>query len=299
MARAPRDVVVVTDERYGDEPEELLDVYGPRPAVDAGPSGSARPTVVWTHGGGFIGGSKEEPAGYLRRIAQAGFTVVGVGYTLAPGARYPTPARQLMAALAHLQADAGRLGIDPTRLVLAGDSAGAHVSAQVAAIVTNPSYSRDMGIAPTIEAEQLRGVALCCGLYDLAAINRSPPPDGPLDSFIKAVAWNYSGNRHFRRDAHFLSTMSVAGHVTAAFPPAFVTAGNADLLQGQSRALAARLEAEGVDVETLFFASDHEPPLPHEYQFDLDGADGQLALERLVAFFGRCTASPDDGATDR
>jgi hypothetical protein len=42
-----------------------------------------------------------------------------------------------------------------------------------------------------------------------------------------------------------------------------------------------------VRLERLFFAGDHQPPLPHEYQFNLDNEAGRLALARSVAFLAR------------
>lgn len=78
--------------------------------------------------------------------------------------------------------------------------------------------------------------------------------------------------------------MSLGPHLTAAFPPAFVSAGNADPLAPQSVGIAEGLAAQGVSVETLFFPPDHTPPLGHEYQFDLTTSAGQLALSRAVAW---------------
>ncbi|MFI5062816.1 MAG: alpha/beta hydrolase [Streptosporangiales bacterium] len=219
---APADIVAVLDERYDPSPDALLDVYVPG---DAARSGTALPVVVWTHGGAFVGGSKEELGGYLRMIAARGFAVVGVRYTLAPEARYPTPVRQVMAALRHIQGHAARLHVDPARILLAGDSAGAHISAQVAALITNPAYARTFTIPVTVDPAHLRGVALCC---------------------------------------------------------------NADPLLPQSLAFARALAGEGVDLDALFYEHDHEPPLGHEYQFELDLADGRAAYRRLVAFFSRC-----------
>ena len=54
-----------------------------------------------------------------------------------------------------------------------------------------------------------------------------------------------------------------------------------------SRRLATALAARGVEIDTLFYPADHEPPLQHEYQFDLDLDDAETAFSRLVAFFGR------------
>jgi acetyl esterase/lipase len=282
MARAPADVVALIDQRYDAEPDALLDAY--RPADEPA---RALPVVVWTHGGAFVGGTKDEIGGYLRMIAAEGFTVVGVRYSLAPEATYPTPARQVLAALGYLLREADRLHLDPDRIVLVGDSAGAHISAQLATIVTDPAYARTLDIPPTVRADQLRGVALCCGIFDLRAMNESSPFRFALD----AVAWAYSGRRRYRDDHHFMDTMAVTDRVTGAFPPTFLTVGNADSLAPQSEALAARLEQLGVDVETLFYPADHQPPLPHEYQFDLETTEAQGALERLIAFLHRCTAA--------
>lgn len=281
LARAPTGVTAVLDEPYGDHPDELLDVYAP---VTADPS-APRPTVVWVHGGAFVGGAKEEIAGYLRILAAAGYTVVGVRYSLAPESRYPTPVRQVLAALGHLQDNAARLGVDPTRFVLAGDSAGAQIAAQVACVVTGQVAAAPEGLTPTIGAAQLRGAVLCCGAYDLAAF-AAGSPFAPL---VDAVGWAYSGTRRFRDDERFVASTSVAGQVTAAFPPTFLTAGNDDPLVGQSTALADVLRALGVEVDALFFPPDHEPPLEHEYQFHFDRDDAATALERLLAFLARCT----------
>ena len=80
------------DERYGDEPDMFLDVF--RPASASAPL----PLLMWVHGGGFIGGTKDELAGYFKVIASDGYVVVGTNYSLAPKHHYPTPPRQMMQA---------------------------------------------------------------------------------------------------------------------------------------------------------------------------------------------------------
>jgi acetyl esterase/lipase len=282
-ARAPLDIVVVTDERYDAHPDALLDVYVPGSAAR---SGATLPTVLWTHGGAFIGGSKDELAGYMRMIADAGFTVVAVRYSLAPEERYPTPVRQVMAALTHVQVEADRLHVDPAQFVLAGDSAGSHITGQVAAIVTNADYARDVGIAPTIRRAQLRGVALCSGIFDLSLVDEA----SPFRDLVNVAMWAYSGDRHARADHRFTSETAVIDRVTETFPATFLTVGNADPLASQSAALAAKLASCGVDTDTLFYPPEHQPPLGHEYQFDLDLDDARTALTRLVSFVQRHTS---------
>lgn len=88
------------------------------------------------------------------------------------------------------------------------------------------------------------------------------------------------------------ATCSVANHLSPGFPPALITVGNVDPLRPHSELLVERLRAHGLEPETLFFPADHEPPLGHEYQFDLDTDAGRLFLERMLAFLERRLAEP-------
>src|SRR5215472_18376177 len=73
-------------------------------------------------------------------------------------------------------------------------------------------------------------------------------------------------------------------NVSSAFPPALITVGNADPLRPHSELLADRLRATGAEVDTVFWPVDHQPPLGHEYQFDLDTQAGQYFLDRMLTF---------------
>ncbi|HUL93886.1 MAG TPA: alpha/beta hydrolase [Burkholderiales bacterium] len=264
------------NERYDADPDARLDVFYPSELENGE---RALTTVVWVHGGGWISGSKNQIANYLKILAGKGYTVVGVDYSVAPGKTYPTPLRQVNAALAYLQREAKRLHVDASRFVLAGDSGGAHIAAQVANLVSAPAYAAALGIAPSIGRPQLRGTILYCGGYDFGKINL----DGAFGEFMRTVLWSYFGRKDYA--AHPLyATASVIGFLTPDFPPAFISVGNADPLAPQSRALAETLAARGVRVDTLFFSDDTAPALAHEYQFNLDSASGRLALERSLKF---------------
>jgi acetyl esterase/lipase len=276
----PASTSAVLDERYDDgSPDTRLDVYFP---AGASKSGEPLPAVVWVHGGGWVAGSKEELANYFRILASYGYAVAGIEYSLAPRAVHPTQARQVMTALAHLRANAERLRIDASRIVLAGDSGGAQIAAQVANLVTSEDYAGRLGIPATISPAQLKGVVLCCGAYELT-LRGSRAARGRR--FTHASLTRYAGTSRYASDPTF-ALASVRKYVTGSFPPAFVTAGNADPLLPESEALAGELRARGVAVDTLFFPSDHEPPAGHEYQFDLDREAGRLALARMTAFVG-------------
>ena len=262
----PAGVVAVLDQPY--DTNVALDVFHPK-------GSGALPTIVWVHGGGFLAGDKSYLRPYLKILAARGFTTAGVGYSLGPAALYPTPVRQVNQALAYLIQNSERLRVDPERLFLAGDSAGAQIAAQLANAISVPSYARSIGISPLIQRAQLRGVILHCGVYDFG----SEKPAGPYAHFMRTAIWSYGG----RKEPSHLPEISVARYVTAEFPRAFISAGNADPLLAHSRALADALAQAGVKVDTLFFPHD-KPELPHEYQFNLDTAAGRLALDRTLKF---------------
>lgn len=265
--------------RDASDPDGLLDVF--RPADTTGPL----PTVVWVHGGGWVSGSRGDVANYARVLAARGFTVVTLDYSIAPEHRYPTPVRQVARALGFLLGHAEELGVDPDRVVLAGSSAGAQIAAQVALLVTDDRYAAAVGIDVALEPRALRALVLHCGGYDLARARGS----GWRGWFLRTVLRAYTGTADPAAQPE-LALASVLDHVGPAFPPTFLSSGNADPLLPHSEDLAARLTALGVDVETLFFPPDRRPALGHEYQFSLDDPAGVEALERSVTFAHRHTS---------
>jgi acetyl esterase len=115
-------------------------------------------------------GSKDDIANYGRILAARGYAVVGVDYSIAPGAKYPKPVQQVNTALAYLVTNGSRLHLNTSNIVLAGDSAGAHIAAQLANVVSVPSYAELLGITPAISRLQLRGLVLFCGAYDVQRV---------------------------------------------------------------------------------------------------------------------------------
>ena len=269
----PAGIVTRRDLAYGDGRDEVFDINYPDGAS------AALPVIVWVHGGGWIGGSKDGVANYLKVLAGHDYATVGVEYSTGYGSVYPKPVRQVNAALGHLVRHAAELRIDPERIVLAGDSAGAQIAAQQALLVTDPAYAARVGIAPALPPQRLRALVLVSGAYDLDAVDYA----GEQGWFLRTVLWAYSGTRNFRDNEPF-RLMSITPHVTAAFPRSFISSGNGDPLAPQAVALADRLRELGVGVDTLFFPADLSPALPHEYQFDLDTPQGREAMARMLAF---------------
>lgn len=253
----------------------------------AAPRPGALPAIVWIHGGGWLSGRKEDVANYLRVIAARGFVAVAVDYTLAPDAVHPTQLRQVHDTLVQLLGQAAELGIDPAHVVLAGDSAGAQIAAQLAAALTDPAYAAKLGLSTPLPPTAVRGVALFCGPYDLRLFDY----DGRLGPVLRTAIRAFTGHPGLD-DNPAIDLASVLHHVSARFPPAFITVGNADPLLRHSQLLDERLRALGVPVDALYFPPDRSPALGHEYQFNLDDPAGTEALERLLSFMRARAASP-------
>ncbi|MHC9045534.1 alpha/beta hydrolase [Microbacterium saperdae] len=269
------------DVAYADDgADTTMDVFSPASAT--GPL----PTIVWIHGGAWISGAKENVDPYLRILAAEGYTTIGVNYTIGPEGVYPLAVHQLNDALAYIDAHAAELGVDPTQIVLAGDSAGAQLASQMATLITSPDYAEIMDIAPSIGADQLAATVLNCGVYDLSALAQL---DGIAGWGFKSAMWAYAGTKTWAEDSTG-ATMSTVDWVTKDFPTTYVSGGNGDGLTWlQSIPMAQRLDELGVDVTTQFWPAPHQPELPHEYQFHLDLPDAQTALQKTIDFLGAHT----------
>jgi len=275
-------ITVLSDQQYKQANERaMLDVYIPTSAVQAS---QKLPVVVWTHGGAWVSGDKANVAPYFKLLASHGFTVVSLNYTLAPEKSYPTQIHELNAAHAYIVANAARFHIDSNKIFLAGDSAGSQLSSQMAALITSPDYAKEVGITPSLTPSQLAGTILFCGIYKMEGL-RDPAPN--LPALIRwgddETVWAYSGSQD--KSSPLIRQMSPYYHVTKDFPATFISGGNSDpLTNDQSIPLADKLTALGVPVTALFYPANHTPGLPHEYQFNLDTADGPKALNAVVDF---------------
>lgn len=270
---------VRTDLSYAPGRDGRFDLVVPDSAAFPGP----HPWVLWVHGGGWHFGEKAHPLPYLELLATHGFAGVAVNYPLAPESRYPAAPEAVNAALAHLLGRAASYGLDPQRVVLAGDSAGAQVAAETALTTTSPAHAAATGRTPALPAPALRGALLFCGIFETDALDDS---DRFFSSGLESAMWALSGSRRWK-ESEANRLMDVRAQVTADFPPTFLAAGNADALtRRQTPPFAARLRELGVPVET-YEPGTPDSPVHHEFQFRLGTPEGQEALERTLAFLRR------------
>lgn len=253
------------------EPSARLSVYSPSATTTAD-----CPVVLLIHGGGWVGGSAAQIAYFGKLWASEGFVVANLDYTLAPDAQYPTPVRQAAAALEYLQENALAYGGDAGGLFVSGNSAGAQIASQIAALVTDAQFQRESGISIRVPATSLRGAILFAGPYDFDTVAECRFPG------FRMFMWNYVGQRDYENYAR-IDELSTTKHITGLFPPTYLTAGNGDPLEPQSFTLDAMLREHGVPMMTRYWTG-HGEKLPHDYSFDLRRPEARTAYGDTVAF---------------
>lgn len=254
-----------------DAPAARLDLFSPNQK-----SSAPVPVVLWIHGGGFISGSKEQVDNYAIMLASKGYAVASLDYSIAPGSRYPIPVRQANAALRYLSDHAAEYGGDNTRMFVGGDSAGAQIASQVAAVQSNPALAQAMRLSPAIAADALRGAILFCGLYDMRTVGDTGFPA------LRTFLWSYTGYRNWL-DFGDIDQLSTTAQITAAYPATLLTVGDKDPFEGQGRKLVAALHAKNVPVTAQFYTGTGAG-LGHEYQFDFTLPQANQMFATTLAF---------------
>ncbi|PFR27561.1 lipase [Bacillus cereus] len=280
METIRKQVIVKKDIVYDKDglDNSILDIYSPKDANEK------LPVIMWIHGGGFLSGSKEQTQEYGMALANAGYVVANINYAIAPHQKYPGPVLQANQALKFLQNNIAKYGGDMNRLFIGGDSAGAQIASQTAALISNEQLARTMDIHPSIDNKQIKGLLLFCGPYSMDRL------DNPKSSIIgkwmvHTMFWSYTGEKDVASFPR-LAELSTVKHVTPNYPPVFLTVGDADPLAPHSADLIDALKQNGVEVESVLFDGT-KSELGHEYQFDFASPHAEKTLGKTIEFLNK------------
>jgi len=125
---------VAYDDRFA---ADVLDVYLPEDGE------TARPAVMFVHGGGWRIGSRDHHVDHARRLAESGYAAISIDYRLTPDGVYPRSIQDSMCALAFVRSRAGEWGIDPDRIAVMGYSAGGHLVSLLGVATDEPDFAPD------------------------------------------------------------------------------------------------------------------------------------------------------------
>jgi dienelactone hydrolase len=221
-------VTVTSNLQYGSAPDAqgnpvplMLDMYRP-----TGDTQTSRPALVWVHGGSFTGGDKTNtvPVDVANTFAKLGYVVVSINYRLLGANCIGNPGgcttaaieakRDAQAAVRWLRANAATYGIDPTRIGVGGESAGAITATLVGLLSEDVGSSGNPGWPSTV-----RGfVSVSGGLPTGGIANAGDAPGlffhGSADNIVPA-SWSVNTAVEMLNAgvAAWLEIQDGAGHV--------------------------------------------------------------------------------------
>lgn len=230
-----------------------LDIYRPR---DMDPA-QQRAGVLYLHGGGFRALSKDTHWLMGLAFARRGYVVFNVDYRLAPAHRFPAAWEDVAAAWIWLLEHAADHGVDPARLAVAGESAGANLAT---ALTVMACYPRPEAFAaPVFDAGVVPRVVLpACGILqvtDIERFARRKKLARPVRDVIEDIPPTVLGPDPDPAAVRLADPLCVLEEEAPAraLPPFFVPVGTADPLLDDTRRLVAAVERHGGVAEGRYY----------------------------------------------
>ena len=236
---------------------QQLDVFYPTSGAPAG-------LVIWVHGGGWNGGSKD-PCQALGLLAQERFVIASVNYRFTTTNPFPAQVEDLNSAIRFLKANAASYRIDPSRVGLWGRSAGAHLAALSALSSDTGQFNTGQNLN---QSARVQAVVDFFGPTNLALYGSSVSGD-PLTQYLGATIQSGPASLAQSNPLNYINAGS-------AEPPFLIMHRTGDPIVpvGHSQALHNALIAAGLSSTLQTFAGNShdlpgltfEPSTPYDAQ---------------------------------
>jgi len=226
--------------------------------------GATRPGILLVHGGGWVQGDRSQLRGYGIQLARYGFVCVASEYRLSGESVWPAQIHDVKAALRWMRANANRYGIDPARIAVSGNSAGAHLALMLAGLSAG-EMDGDGG-NPGVAS----GVAAVVAIYPPTQLRVTHPQD-PIGLLL--------GGKVEREVEDGASPLA---YVRPGYPPTMLVHGNADEVVPveASFAMYHALVTAGAACDLHVFHGE-----PHA--FDAQPAFGRQVADLIAQFIHR------------
>ncbi|KAM0417240.1 hypothetical protein ACHAPT_012751 [Fusarium lateritium] len=232
--------------------------------------------VIYAFGGGYVSGSVSQFRSVIARAAIASITpYFGVEYRVAPEHPYPAAVEDIYSTITWLQEHASDFNVDPARIVLHGQSAGAGVVAGTAIM------ARDKKLSPPLAAQVLK--------YPMLDDRTTLAENSSLSDFLlwslasNDIGWEaYLGKSKAERVEADISPYAAPARVkeVAGLPRTLIEVGNLDLFRDEATKYASRLAAADIDTEFHLYAG-----LAHGYDGIAPNIKKAKAAEDAIARF--------------
>jgi acetyl esterase len=287
-------VEVISDVPYQStgERDHLLDIYRPlRPPAGLRRGGQGLPAIVYLHGGGFRMLSKDSHWLPGLIFARRGYVVFVASYRLAPRHPFPAALQDAAALWCWVAEHARQYGVDPARIGLAGESAGANLATALTLCTTfrrEEPWARevfDTGLVP-------RATLPAMGLLQVSDpgrfARRKPLPRFLMDRIEEVTeAYLPTGQSHDLADPLLLLEREDVPE--RPLPPFHAVCGTADPVLDDSRRLARALQARGVQHELSVV-----PGGVHAFHMFVFQRRARRAWQEILTFTHRHVAGTDE-----
>ena len=227
---------------------------------------SNRPAILFVHGGGWIEGDRSQLRGYGILLARLGFVTMCTSYRLSNEAHWPAQIQDVKCAIRYLRANADKLGIDPERIGVSGNSAGGHLSLIAAATSYDDNFEGDggnKGVSSKVKAT--------CAIYPPTTIRKLDLD--PLENAFAMLMGSDASEEDYKK-------ASPMNYVSEDFPPCMLVHGSTDTVVPlkESTDFYDRLKEKNIPVSLHIYAEE-------EHAFDGESDKGRSVADLQALFF--------------
>ena len=206
----------------------LLDIY--RPINKTG----LQPTIIDIHGGGWYSCYKETNKHFCMELADRGFTVVSINYSLSPNATMKTQIREIFEFFYWLELNAKKYSIDLNKLFICGDSAGGQL-ASLALLTIGDNRRQDFfGVKTNLK---FMGACFIGGAFDVKGLAKLP---------MTGVYFNPILGKGYRRD-RIIDEVDFFNATPLDYPPTLLISSKEDFMRKHSDKAEAHLKKQGIE----------------------------------------------------
>lgn len=227
----------------------------------------ATPTIFYYHGGGWSSADKSLYTKFCKDLVERGFCVVNVNYRLMPEYDLETALSDCLKCTNYVLQNKDKYGVDSNKIFMAGDSAGAHISALLAGQKQQNLFELPCTI---------KGLGLYYGVYSFFNLKSSEM------KLLHTYHEMFKVSKKKKLE-EFYYLYSPSSYVDENFPPCFVTSGEVDKLHNESKEFVKLLNENNVKTKVLFFPKERKDAR-HAF-LNLNTLAAQEAFLELVNFF--------------
>lgn len=271
----PQGIEQICDKVYIDDGNRyhMLDVYYPENTK------GKLPVIIDIHGGGWMYGDKELNKIYCLNLAKRGFVVFNISYRLVPDVTVNEQLQDCAEALKWIGEHMSEYPCDVENIMLTGDSAGGHLAAFSAVLMTN---SELRNIFDVVDCNiKLTALTLTSPVADMN-------PGGALGIYTKAM---WGENYKFKQTYPYMNFSDIMD--MGQLPPTCLITSSGDFIAiKQTRHFANLMKEKNIPSKLMDFDKFEGENLPHVFSVILpESKAGKIAIDTVIRFYNDCIAA--------